>query len=302
MIQIESMECRFCGTKIDPSVKSVLERQATTKYDDCYYKCPKCQMGFSNQRTPSRRTAIYPEYSLNVPDEVRQGLSDILRTSLNVKNRGNKCEKFAFMTSEDAVTWTVFRYINSKDRLWHGFDLPESATKALLFWGSEWPIELDSTIRTQLLGIQNDMVGEDPNYLTEPDLIIVGPKRLVFVEVKYRENNSRQEDHVNFDKYIKKREHYFRVPSEDIKRAGWYELTRNWVIGRMLAEQMNLEFSLITLGREKCKSSASEFSGLIANSGSEFRFVQWTDLLGRIQAPFQPSWFTEYVNSRELAS
>jgi hypothetical protein len=45
----------------------------------------------------------------NVPNEVSGGLNEVLGNALNVRNQTAKRDKFCFSSSEDAVTWTIFR-------------------------------------------------------------------------------------------------------------------------------------------------------------------------------------------------
>ena len=54
---------------------------------------------------------------LNVPQEVRGGVLETLALALNERNRDNKKTKFGFSTSEDALTWNLFRSLQEAGRL-----------------------------------------------------------------------------------------------------------------------------------------------------------------------------------------
>src|SRR6267378_3099316 len=128
MIAFVEMQCRGCGVRITPTVRSVAKPKRVSSHSDCYYICsrPDCRCGYSNARKESNRRLIFPEPSLNIPPEVRSGLDDVLRESLNLTNRSSKRSRFAFETSEDAVTWTVFRYLFDSQNVSKAIAVPDS--------------------------------------------------------------------------------------------------------------------------------------------------------------------------------
>jgi hypothetical protein len=83
-----------------------------------------------------------------VPEPVRRGLASVLSRSVNITNRPNKRVKFGFETSEDAVTWTVFRYLQDRHSFRGLAQAAEHATTAasarLALWGVEVPSPLDA--------------------------------------------------------------------------------------------------------------------------------------------------------------
>jgi hypothetical protein len=105
-----------CGRTIQPDPPFVEAVWSATSYATCVYRC-SCGRGYSNAAKPAGRTCITDTPERNVPAQVTDGLEDVLRASLNVRNRTAKRAKFCFATSEDAVTWTVFRWLADADAL-----------------------------------------------------------------------------------------------------------------------------------------------------------------------------------------
>jgi hypothetical protein len=68
-----------------------------------------CGRAYSNSADEASRTCIVRSAELNVPDAVREGLERTLAGSLHTQNVSSKRSKFCFSSSEDAVTWTIFR-------------------------------------------------------------------------------------------------------------------------------------------------------------------------------------------------
>ena len=107
------MTCRNCGTSIAPTTTEVEKPKTATSYEECNFVCPNsdCRIGYSDAKDELKRRAIYPDYKLNVPATpvgLREELPRMLAESINVTNRANKKTKFAFASSEDAITWVTF--------------------------------------------------------------------------------------------------------------------------------------------------------------------------------------------------
>src|SRR3954453_21028740 len=103
------MNCRVCGKLIDPNPAVPIGTRAGSPSSTAYI-CT-CGWSYSNALTESDRVAIAPTPEENVPAEVRNGLRDVLLLSANVGNRSKKEWSFRSSRSEDALTWTVFRFL-----------------------------------------------------------------------------------------------------------------------------------------------------------------------------------------------
>src|SRR5687768_984731 len=78
---------------------------------------------------------------------------------------------------------------------------------------------------------------------------------------------------------------------------GFYELTRNWVAGSLLAERLNVRFTLINLAPRSCAESASRFAHTVTQSPvAQFQFLDWHQFLSRL-SPLTP-WFDKYIRSK----
>ena len=298
---LEPMVCA-CGLTITPRDRPPGSAPAASSYETCLYQC-ECGRGYSNSSDPRKRTCIVKSPELNAPHEVRAGLEPILAHSLNQLNIPSKRAKFCFSTSEDAVTWTIFRWLESEGRLSAvGSAVGEPApadTPELLLWGAPTRPEAEH-LRDELVQVL-DHLGERRLRRSEPDVILAWPSLLVFIEVKYRSPNDRQPNYANFARYLDRAD-LFTVRPDEVAETGFYELVRNWRIGAQLAEETNRDFLLINLGPKSLATDEAQLRPALATSPAR-RFVtlSWGDLLGsfRESGP-RPEWITTFIESRQL--
>ncbi len=295
------MTCRVCGAAITPDV-SVLAgrpgRLSASSRADCVYRC-SCGAAYSNASREGARVLITARPELNVPADVREGLSGVLAASVNLVNRTNKREKFCFETSEDAVTWTVFRFLQKSDRL-DAVVAPAQprGLPALLFWGSA-ANGSDADRVAAVLWQASRGLGESPDRRTEPDVVIAWRDLLVFVEAKYRSGNNRKAEYAHFTRYLD-RPQLFTMLSDEVQRAGYYELVRNWRVGIEVAERLRTDrFVLVNLGPPRLDSSAHAFSRSLAETPNRrFMHLTWSSLLANA-GDLQES-FAEYAVEKGL--
>lgn len=294
------MTCRECGVVIQPDLE-VLRRLGTpptaTSHAQCVYRC-LCGAGYSNSRDEAARRLIWERPELNVPKEVRDGLDDVLSRAVNEFNRPKKGDKFSSERSEDAVTWTVLRYLERHERLGAIAD-PEHPTGApsLLLWGAPVDGPRSDKFATLLRGVCIAL-GEASDRLSEPDVALIWDDLTVLVEAKHLSGNVPQRDYKNFDRYFDRPE-LFCVPTHKVKSMGFYELVRNWRIGTEVAERLDTDFRFVNLGPPAIEASAAAFAQTVAQTERRnFTHLTWADLLGRI-SPNEP-WFEEYSRHRGL--
>jgi hypothetical protein len=245
----------------------------------------------------SGQTRIRRNYLENVPTEIRDGAEATLCGAINERNRSNKKVKFGFSTSEDALTWTVFKYLQSSSQLGstlrslgvsaHGLHEPE-----LLLWGVPQPQDCidGQTLREQIVTIC-DRLGEAPKSRTEPDVITrFGASGMAFIEVKYRSGNDLQTFGAKHEKYLERTDAF--ADAGLIRESNLYELARNWRIGVELAK--GLPFTLLNLvtRNQEPDRTAKFHSGLNHRKGN-FRVVTWKDLLGKVACP---AWLQQYLD------
>ena len=295
---LPTLECPGCGNELVGSSSRTVHQ-----FDHCARRCNACGIGFSNSKDAPRR--IFREVASNVPLEIRNGLDTVLELAVNEHNRRNKAHKFGFETSEDAVTWTIFKHlydVGLGSRAWEFFTNSEAADPiALLLWGvplGEQPSLSAWRIREQLMAI-SDRLGERPRYRTEPDVVIdAGESGLLVIEVKYRSGNDRKSLPRLFDRYLGQ-----GFAQEDlIVDSQLYELTRNWRFGWDLAGTRPL--TLVNLGRRARLASGSKAldafaKGLHLDSRHAFRVIDWSIFTDAV-LPNPPAWLQDYMIDKRL--
>ena len=308
MAELPPLPCPTCGTPLgwsDDAIHGPL--RSATSYDTCLRRCDEHGIGWSNGR--SNPTRIYRDPLDNVPAEVRAGAAAALAAALNERNRPSKLAKFAFETSEDAVTWTVFRALQDAGqldlirRLALGAPSRRDQREALLFWGV--PVPADDPIagdtRDRLVAI-SDRLGETPASRSEPDVVLdFGDGGVVFVEVKHRSGNDLQDEaHPGWEKYVGGSDAFRGAVAARASRH--YELARNWRFAWELANDRPM--ALVNLGpgqlfQGEAGLALAGFEETLTQADDR-RFVRltWPALLeGFVGAP---AWLTHFAEERRL--
>jgi hypothetical protein len=298
------MTCRRCGRTIDPDPALPAKAKGPSSFVSCIYRC-ECGAGYSNARDPMQRTLIWSSPGRNVPPEVAAGIETVIGQAVNVINRANKLHKFCFETSEDAVTWTVFRALEAEgllNVLRDGVPEGTAGTPTTMLWGVPLSDHPAASSVVGGLAEASAALGEGSNHRSEPDVILAWPDRLIFIEVKHLSPNDEKPDRPGFDRYLDRLD-IFTAERPAIRASGRYELVRNWRIGVQMAEGLHRPFTLINLGPTRIEASAGEFAALLAQNGDRaFRFLTWEALLERAQTrkPL-PEWLSDYVAMRGLS-
>jgi hypothetical protein len=303
--RLPDIECPDCNLTVHGKLLAGSPKAATC-YDDCIRKCPNCHTAWSNALNNPVRCV--DRATKNVPREVRNHLNAVLSNSLNERNHGNKLIKFAFETSEDAVTWTVFNGLQNAhllpqvlQKLVADSTLPFSSRPVMLLWGCPVPpaSKAGAAIRDRLVGV-SDAIGENPIYRSEPDVILdFGPAGLVFIEVKLHSGNEIREDAQIFARYVDPTA--FADPAAGT-RSGYYELVRNWRLGVDLADDR--PFFLLNLGPDRIfddKDEAARWreftTGIGAQANRRFLQVRWSTVQEILSDP-TVSWLRDFLESR----
>ncbi|MGH2763628.1 MAG: nuclease-related domain-containing protein [Thermoleophilaceae bacterium] len=240
--------------------------------------------------------AIAPTPEENVSVEVRDGLREVLARSANVGNRAKKEWSFRSSSSEDAITWTVFRFLQDAgllDRVAvsHGLADLADGSPELLLWGTAVPPDSASELEAALGAVSREL-GETDKRFTEPDVVIRWPRLLVVIEAKYRSGNETGSDLVKHAKYVNTA--LFTPPLEDVAAANRYELVRNWRVAHELARRLGAQQTrLVNLGRPQLARSFADFHSLIVET-DERRAVHmaWDELLSGVDPPY---WLKSYL-------
>jgi hypothetical protein len=301
MLSYERMDCRLCGEVIEPDSNVLLRlgrRRTAAKREDCIYRCT-CGASYSNAVSSGARVLMSASPKLNVPQPVQAGVAAALAGAVNETNLKNKAAKFCFETSEDAVTWTVFKGLQQAGRLAAAAPGATDDEPCLLLWGAALSGERATQVAAELRRVSLEL-GEDPRRLTEPDVILSWGELLVFVEAKYKSANDKKPGYAQFPRYTEGRPDLFTGSPHDVAAAGYYELTRNWRIGVEVAERLGVsEFLLVNLGAKALAQSSSEFAATIQQTPQRrFSHRRWAQVLDAA-SPLEP-WLTEYASTRKL--
>lgn len=300
MGDLTELTCPGCGIRLRGAASS-----RTHSFDTCARRCEDCGIGFSNAR--SRPTKIYRDPLANIPEELRAGAAETIDSAVNVRNRQSKWAKFGFETSEDALTWSVFSFLDTYAPAmldaWttlRGEARPDpiSWAASVLLWGVPLPsgftgLELaDDLIRV------SQQLGEAPVSRSEPDVIIDGGREgLMVIEVKYLSGNEIKADHHRFAGYLDER---FFSDAARVQRSGMYELVRNWRIGCELAGDRPM--TLINLGVKprllRQGGALTDFEASLEQSEMRrFRLVDWREFLHG-WSQHRPDWLEHYLTDR----
>jgi hypothetical protein len=162
---------------------------------------------------------------------------------------------------------------------------------ALLLWGAP----VSGTVAQDVAAL---LLQETDKRRSEPDVVLAWPDLTVLVEVKYRSSNQEGASSPHFLRYLD-RPALFAVTVQEVEKAGFYELVRNWRIGVELAERRSTAFRLVNLGPRSIARSASGFSLSLAQTPDrQFGHRSWADVLAAVR-PTSP-WFESYVKTRDL--
>lgn len=191
--------------------------------------------------------------------------------------------------SEDAVNWNVFRFLE-RNNLICAF-----LQKVIGFYGAGAEVIYWSYSQSQ----QNlwDMLNRGrkefelvPSKGSEPDIIIKGVKTLVIIEAKFGADNKTTpfKPYVE-DKYVSGGGGWWeRVFRSDFKTVAIenkkYELSRFWLIGSWIANQLNLDFYLINLTLSNQEKDIEQIfkKHIIEDKSRVFKRITWEQIYGYI--------------------
>lgn len=301
---IDSMECRRCGATITAGQSFGAQRGRASSWESCAFHC-KCGVAYSNSADPTQRKMFVRTPEDAVPAEARNGLSGTLASAVNITNRGSKSGRFCSESSEDAVTWTVFRYLQSSrqlDLVAGLVGLHPVGEPNLLLWGAPTAPTQKALALAESLRDCSLSLGERVQRRTEPDVVIGWDNVVVFVEVKYRSRNEKRPAHEHFSRYLDQTAimHLFCASPAEIRKEGAYELVRNWRIGAGVAGDR--EFALLNLAPESVTKRTRGFAAqLRCAPNRKFCPTPWrTFLRETCGIADAPDWFTDFVNKKEL--
>jgi hypothetical protein len=148
-------------------------------------------------------------------------------------------------------------------------------------------------VAASIVKVSNDL-REDPRSRSEPDVVLAWPDLIAFVEVKLDSlNEHKPSTYKGWDTYLPS-PGLFASDDAAVRQAGWYELTRNWVIGNRVAALHDARFVLVNLGPAKLAKQAASFSDQLAQAPQRvFEHRRWAEVLDA--SPALPNWAVSYA-------
>lgn len=292
--------CPSCGQPWTEQPEMIGQRRRD--WASLAFRCLDCGIAYSNATNAAQRVRIVRDADRTVPPEVREGLAEALAAALNVRNRPSKRNTFCSANSEDAVTWTVFRGLALAERLAAvaqalAPDHTDNRDVDLLLWGVPVAGGDGKAIRDQLV-VVSDGLGESKMSRSEPDIILVTETHVVFIEAKTGSGNFIDAGSGGWRLYLQD-EDLFHVEPQEVQRAGYYELVRNWVIGNKLADQLDRDFLLVNLGPQPLEIDVEILSPLLGITVAR-NFAHWR--WGRVLEAAEPlpEWLDRYAKDLSL--
>jgi len=311
---LQARPCPCCKKMLSPGEPGTYAIRPAGSFSECLRRCDDCGIGLSNSGTVGSETIIYKDPRDNIPEEMRDGFIEAVRSAVHKFNLANKETKAGFSSSEDALTWTVFRWLQQEGILRKtssslGIEIAKSALNepALHLWGAQVPNPngADSKLGSFLAEISADLE-EVVDRRTEPDVILdFGNAGVVFIEVKFRSGNEITDaNYGNWDRYLNRPEPAAFRDSKGIRQNGHYELARNWCFAWEVSKKLNVPVGVINLGPEglfkgRGAESLDVFVSLLnQDARHQFYRITWQQLFeasGKL-----PGWFPAYAVDKRL--
>jgi hypothetical protein len=259
---------------LQPSAKPLGTR--VDSYAQCWEACPRCAVALSNATGPTR-TFIRRDWRDGLwRRQTAERLEAILDCSLSIRSRGKKKARLAHERSEDLLTWNVFSWLEDGQLLARFFEIlgrDVGSPLAIFYWGcndrQDFPLDLPALLKNRFT--------ERGQSLSEPDVIIVGRQDIVFVEAKLGSPNECRAGDQRVDKYVTAMPDRF-ADLATVRKAGYYELTRNWAIGSAVAHELGRAFTLVNLVRSVDEPEVLKRFGEAIKGKGVFQRRAWEEL------------------------
>lgn len=226
---------------------------------------------------------------------IYQDIKDILvfQDDIKLLNEilGTKREsRLANENSEDAVSWNVFRYLETEGQLLKWLNEITKETHSM-FEIMYWSYCNKKKGTYPLLEKARDEFGERANQGSEPDIIIKTDKTLFFIEAKLFSSNKTSGTGKTINNRKENNKQYetggnslfkniFASSYVEIINDQKYELMRFWLLGYWMARQEGLNFQLINLVLERNEKEIEKGFGkhINQNNTSIFSRQTWESL------------------------
>ena len=200
--------------------------------------------------------------------------------------------------SEDARSWNLFRSLEEQNDMQKYYALIRirDVLQGLLFWGlNTETAELDGVLKSVLDEIEPPQLWKVQQ--TEPDVIVIGQKTIVFNECKLGKPGANIDAWNRKGPFTGKHELYkrnaqpffkqFFIENFEVEAIRYYQLIRNYIIGEHFASRLNKVFHLVAIasGKNKARSGLPHeeefrtFCSYLFDS-TRCHFLTWEQLEG----------------------
>lgn len=261
---------------------------------------------------------VYKDYKDNMccEDKNNKALTVKAEMSREKYNKGKAegLSRFGSVSSEDALTWSVFRTLEIENRMGIFYRLPgiEDTLERTIFWTRDTKTEKVDPLLQDVL----DQI--EPKNLwiqqTEPDVILIGEKIVVFNESKLGYANTKVLGWSRSSKFENKHERYknyldgiftdYFKEKFDSLGVQFYQLMRNTIVGKLYAEKLRKEFHLSVVVNElnttpqysSHKDKFNEFSTCLLDK-NKVHFTTWQEISKAIENDSVLNELGEYLKS-----
>ena len=262
---MKRMQCPICHLEM---IEDSIPKKKAFKYENCIRKCLNCRLGASNnEKNP---TYIYENYQHNIPSELLENLEYTLNESNNKRNHHNKKIRMGYSTSEDAISWIFIKCFikNQKLNVLQEIFHCKSKITEILMWGVP---QINRQYENPLKDICRNL-GENENSFSEPDIIVITEEEVIFIEVKVKSSNDKQNpDKKDFDRYL---DNDFYFDKALAKKSKYYELIRNWTIAHYFSNDKKIRLINLAPNMLFYKESNRDFSNFISSLKNRENFEQ----------------------------
>lgn len=191
--------------------------------------------------------------------------------------------------SEDAVSWNVFRFLEKNNLICEFLQkvigLYEDSAEVIY-----WSYSQSQQNLWDLLNRGRKEFELVPSKGSEPDIFILGRKTLVIIEAKFGADNKTTPSKLYVeDKYVSGGNGWWKkVFRSDFKTVAIenkkYELSRFWLIGSWIANQLTLDFYLINLTLSNQEKEIEQIfkNHIIDDNSKVFKRITWEQIFEHI--------------------
>lgn len=203
---------------------------------------------------------VYKNYLDNIscPDKSNGALTQKADTDLNTIGKATGLSRIGNAVSEDALSWSVFRTLEFYKKLnlfLNLLDIHDNIEHSI-FWTGNTRTEIkDKTLEVIIDEVEPRSMW--PTQQTEPDIILVCQENLIFIEAKLGEPDKTVLGWARKNDFTKKQNHYKQFLDTDFNKdfinsfstvgKRYYQLMRNIIVGRLMANKLKKKFTMVAL-------------------------------------------------------